>query len=112
MHFFKNLPIKIYIALMKRTACLIGNSSSGIREGSFIGTPVVNIGSRQAMRQRGGNVIDSLNEKGVILSAIEKQLAHGHYKPEYIYGDGCSGKRIAEILATLKTVEIQKRITY
>jgi UDP-N-acetylglucosamine 2-epimerase len=44
MHFFKNLPTDTYIRLMGRTTCLIGNSSSGIREGAFIGTPVVNIG--------------------------------------------------------------------
>ena len=58
MHFYKNLPIDHYITLMKKTSCLVGNSSSGIREGAFIGTPVVNIGSRQDMRERGENVLD------------------------------------------------------
>ena len=47
LHLFKNLPTDIYIHLMNKTACLIGNSSSGIREGAYIGTPVVNIGTRQ-----------------------------------------------------------------
>ncbi len=61
MHFFKNLPISTYVRLMNKTACLVGNSSSGIREGAFIGTPVVNIGSRQDMRERGSNVIDVHN---------------------------------------------------
>ncbi|MBI3457031.1 MAG: UDP-N-acetylglucosamine 2-epimerase (hydrolyzing), partial [Candidatus Rokubacteria bacterium] len=37
MHFFKNLPTEAYIQLMLRTACLVGNSSSAIREGAFIG---------------------------------------------------------------------------
>src|SRR5258708_11155635 len=48
MRFYKNLPIDTYVGLMARTACLVGNSSSGIREGAYIGTPVVNVGTRQA----------------------------------------------------------------
>ena len=52
MHFFKNLPIDVYVRLMQKCGCLIGNSSSGIREGAFLGTPVVNIGSRQDTRER------------------------------------------------------------
>src|SRR5581483_340602 len=59
MHFFKNLPTEDYVRLMKRTACIVGNSSSAIREGSFIGTPAVDVGARQAGRQRGSNVIDA-----------------------------------------------------
>lgn len=39
LHAFTNLPIDMYVRLMNNTACLIGNSSSGIREGAFLGTP-------------------------------------------------------------------------
>jgi UDP-hydrolysing UDP-N-acetyl-D-glucosamine 2-epimerase len=112
MHFFKNLPIATYVKLMKRTTCLVGNSSSGIREGAFIGTPVVNIGSRQTSRERGANVIEvSLGAKE-IRDAINAQRAHGRYAMEDIYGDGQAGTRIAETLAGLGKVEVQKRITY
>ncbi len=111
MHFFKNLPIETYVRLMSRTACLIGNSSSGIREGAFIGTPVVNIGSRQTARDRGGNVMDVRYAKDEIKSAIARQIDHGRYPMEPIYGDGNAGKRIADILST-EVVDIQKCITY
>jgi len=111
MHFFKNLPVATYIRLMRRTACLVGNSSSGIREGAFIGTPVVNIGSRQDMRERGTNVIDAEHERRTIREAIMKQLDHGRYESQPIYGDGQAGKRIADILARCE-VQVQKRITY
>lgn len=111
MHFFKNLPIDVYVRLMKRTACLVGNSSSAIREGAFIGTPSVNIGSRQTQRERGDNVIDADPEITSIAAAIRRQLAHGRYPMQPIYGDGTAGQRIAEILAS-KTVDVQKRITY
>ncbi|MGH7380729.1 MAG: UDP-N-acetylglucosamine 2-epimerase [Candidatus Methylomirabilales bacterium] len=111
MHFFKNLPAETYIWLMTRTTCLVGNSSSGIREGAFIGTPAVNIGSRQDMRQRGGNVIDVGHGRKAIANAIERQVRHGPYSLDPVYGDGHAGERIADILARCP-VRIQKRITY
>ncbi len=52
MHFFKSLPIEYYAPLLKNAACLVGNSSSGIRESAFLGVPCVNVGSRQAGRDR------------------------------------------------------------
>jgi len=111
MHFFKNLPAETYIRLMTRTACLVGNSSSSIREGAFIGTPGVNIGSRQDMRQRGRNVIDVGHERKAIANAIERQVRHGPYSSDPVYGDGHAGDRIADVLARCN-VRIQKRITY
>jgi UDP-hydrolysing UDP-N-acetyl-D-glucosamine 2-epimerase len=111
MHFFKNLPVATYVRLMRRTACLVGNSSSGIREGAFIGTPVVNIGSRQDMRERGSNVVDSGYSRDEISAAIRSQVQHGRYPMEPIYGDGKAGKRIADALVTANP-SVQKRITY
>jgi UDP-hydrolysing UDP-N-acetyl-D-glucosamine 2-epimerase len=111
MHFFKNLPTSTYIRLMKRTACVVGNSSSSIREGAFIGCPAVNIGTRQAMRQRGPNVVDVGHDADEIHDAICAQIAHGPYPSTPIYGDGHAGERIARILATAP-IHLQKRITY
>lgn len=111
MHFFKNLPVATYVHLMRKAACLVGNSSSGIREGAYIGTPTVNIGSRQDMRERGANVMDAPPERAAIAAAMRRQIAHGRYASEPIYGDGRAGERIAEILATC-TPRVQKRITY
>lgn len=111
MHFFKNLPGDEYIKLLAKTACLIGNSSSAIREGSFIGTPAVNIGSRQQGRQRGENIIDCGYDRHFIAAGIQKQVAHGKYVHEPIYGDGSAGQKIADILAD-ETVSIQKRMSY
>lgn len=110
-YYFKNLPTDVYIALMKKTACLVGNSSSAIREGAFIGTPTVNIGTRQNMRQRGKNVTDVENNQQQIKSAIDNQVKHGAYDLEPIYGDGKAGERIANILASCEW-QIQKTIAY
>lgn len=111
IHVFKNLPISVYVRLMKNTACLVGNSSSGIREGAFIGTPVVNVGTRQNGRERGQNVIDAPDEENAVYEAIKKQLEHGPYVSEPIYGDGHAGEQIAEILSKVE-VPVQKRIVY
>jgi UDP-hydrolysing UDP-N-acetyl-D-glucosamine 2-epimerase len=111
IHFFKNLPTSVYIALVRRTACLVGNSSSAIREGAFIGTPAVNIGTRQTMRQRGSNVIDVSHNREEISEAILQQVEHGPYPSEPIYGDGHAGERIADVLARC-TWQLQKLITY
>jgi UDP-N-acetylglucosamine 2-epimerase len=111
MHFFKNLPTNDYVKLMAKTAALVGNSSSAIREGSFIGTPAVNIGSRQEGRQRGSNVLDVGYDRREIVDGIAAQLDHGRYAREPIYGDGHAGERIADILSRTE-ISLSKRMTY
>lgn len=107
-HYFKNIPLESYIWLMEKTLCLVGNSSSGIREGAFIGTPVVNIGTRQNDRARGKNVLDTDYKYKEIKNAIETQIKHGKYISENIYGDGNAGKQIVEVLEDID-VKIQKK---
>ena len=111
LHFFKNLPTNDYIRLMAKTACIVGNSSSAIREGAFIGAPAVNVGPRQHGRDRGSNVVDVGYDAGSIADAVRAQMSNGRYDMEPIYGDGHAGERIAEILST-KPLTIHKRITY
>ena len=111
IRFFKNMEPEDFLRLLKNSRCLIGNSSVGIRECSLLGVPVVNIGSRQNGRKRGAHVIDCDYETSQIEAAIRKQLAHGHYPSEYIYGDGKAGERIAQVLATVP-LRFHKTITY
>ncbi|MFC1704342.1 UDP-N-acetylglucosamine 2-epimerase [Candidatus Omnitrophota bacterium] len=114
LHVFTNLPTDVYIKLMDMCSCMIGNSSSAIREGAIIGVPAVNIGSRQQGRTRGKNVKDVAYKRKAILRAIKQQIAHGKYKPDVIYGDGKAGEKIAKILSrlNLSNMSIQKRIRY
>ena len=111
IRFYKNFPVETYLRLMKGAACLIGNSSSSIREGAFLGTPAVNIGSRQDGRERGPNVVDVPCERSAIVRAVRQQIAHGPYAPAHIYGDGTAGVRIADVLARTP-LHVQKRIQY
>lgn len=88
-----------YIGWLAGCDVLFGNSSSGIIEAASFGTPVVNIGSRQNLRERNANVIDVPVEVGAIRSALAMALSRGRFEPFNIYGDGCAGHRIVELLS-------------
>ena len=96
---YPSMPLQVYARAMHACACLIGNSSSGIREATFLGVPTVNIGTRQTGRERGANVIDVPYDRREIAAAIARQLSHGRYPQDLRYGDGHSGDHIAELLA-------------
>ena len=109
--YVKNLPPETYMPLMRVTSCLAGNSSSAIREGAFIGTPAVNIGTRQINRERGANILDAGYDRTEIRKAMQDRIDHGLFDMDPIYGDGKAGLRIADALANTEVSAI-KRITY
>tara|TARA_Y100000589_G_C26806847_1_gene488120 strand:- start:17 stop:640 length:624 start_codon:yes stop_codon:yes gene_type:complete len=111
IHFFKNFSPEDYIKLIGNCSCQIGNSSSGIREGSFLGVPVVNIGSRQNGRECGKNVVHVGYKHEEIQKAIKIQLEHGRYERSNLFGNGNTGKLIAEILAKAE-FKIQKQLHF
>lgn len=108
---FKNTPMHVYTHLMDKTKCLVGNSSSGIREGAFIGTPTVNIGTRQNGRTKSDNVIDVAYNKDEIVKAIERQIKHGKYVSNPIYGSGNTSRQIVNKLLEID-INSQKRLHY
>lgn len=110
-HFFKNMAPADFLRVLVNSSALVGNSSVGIRECSYLGVPVVNIGSRQRGRERGANVVDVGYARSEIGAAIAKQVARGRLDSDHLYGDGFAGERIAEVLATAP-LTIEKRITY
>lgn len=87
-----------FIALLRGAKALIGNSSAGIKESSYLGTPVVNIGTRQTGRLRGPNVIDSGYDGASISKVIKTQLTHGQYALSNLYFKKDTSKKIVEIL--------------
>jgi UDP-hydrolysing UDP-N-acetyl-D-glucosamine 2-epimerase len=111
IHFFRNFSVEDYARVLNSASCIIGNSSSGLREAAFLGVPCVNVGTRQNGRERGHNVMDADYKKEDIVRAIREQVAHGRYSPDYRFGEGHSGRKIADILSSVKT-SIQKKLTY
>jgi UDP-hydrolysing UDP-N-acetyl-D-glucosamine 2-epimerase len=110
VHFFKNMEGVDFLNLLHHSKCLVGNSSVGIRECSFLGVPVVNIGDRQKGRERGSNVVEVDYNYNEIKQAID-QAVISLRTPNKLYGDGQSGRRIAHELAT-QPLNFEKEITY
>ncbi len=108
--FIKNLQVENYNFLLKNASCLVGNSSSFIREASFFGTPTVLVGNRQEKREMGKNVVKSSFNEKEILNKIKSQY-NKRYKKSNLYGDGRTAKRISKILYKLNP-NIQKKLTY
>ena len=100
-YLIKNLPTDTFIRFLNKCECLIGNSRVGIRESSFLGIPVINIGNRQFLRERSENVTDVPYNSKEILEAINK-VKGKHYERSFVYGDGNSSKKIAEILENIE----------
>jgi UDP-N-acetylglucosamine 2-epimerase len=108
MRFITNVPANDFVALLAHAACLVGNSSAGIKECSFLGTPVVNIGNRQQGRLTGPHVMHASYDAEEIGAAIATQLAHGRYDRSHIYFKDNASETIANLLATTR-LYTQKR---
>lgn len=90
-----------FIGMMKYADVMIGNSSAGIIEAASFGTPVINIGSRQALRERNGNVTD-LDAEGTRLRRTLADIRDkGRFEGGNIYGDGSAGQCICKVLKTV-----------
>jgi len=108
MHFITNVPADQFIALLKRTACVVGNSSAGIKECSFLGTPVVDIGGRQQGRLSAGNVVRTGYDVDGIREAVKRQLARGRYAPSHVYFKPDTSQVMVDVL-TRVDLYTQKR---
>lgn len=108
-HFFRNLPPEMFVKLMAHCACMVGNSSAALREGAFLGTPAVTVGTRQQERETGPNVVRAPHDRAAIADAIRDQVEHGRYERSHIFGDGTAGEKIADVLATAEP-RVQKRL--
>ncbi|MEM8970662.1 MAG: UDP-N-acetylglucosamine 2-epimerase [Pseudomonadota bacterium] len=110
--FHRNFSVEDYARLINNAACVIGNSSSGIRECAFLGIPAVNIGSRQALRETGPNVLHAPYDSDEIYQTVQKQLQSERFKRSNLFGNGTAGKQMADVLAATSDVSLQKRLWY
>ena len=72
---YKNLNYSLFINLVKNSKFLIGNSSSGIIESSYLNVPVINLGDRQKNRISCSNVINCKINNRQIDNAIKYILS-------------------------------------
>jgi GDP/UDP-N,N'-diacetylbacillosamine 2-epimerase (hydrolysing) len=95
-----HLHRKEYIGWLACCDVLFGNSSSGIIEAASFGTPVVNIGTRQNLRERNANVKDASPVTHEVRAALLAAVSKGRFPVTNVYGDGRAGSRIIDLLAT------------
>jgi UDP-N-acetylglucosamine 2-epimerase (non-hydrolysing)/GDP/UDP-N,N'-diacetylbacillosamine 2-epimerase (hydrolysing) len=115
---YPSIPRNDYLGMLKNCGVLVGNSSSGLIESTYLKTPVVNIGIRQEGREKGKNVLDVHgNSIRSIHDAIIKAL-HMTKPPnkttDFIYGKGTASKKIVKILEKINLNKdlIQKQLQY
>jgi UDP-hydrolysing UDP-N-acetyl-D-glucosamine 2-epimerase len=102
----QHLPSHRFYRLLTQCACLIGNSSVGVREAGALGVPVVDIGDRQVGRLTDGNVCWAPHDAALIESAIRSQLGRPRPQPSTLYGDGQAGKRVAEWITEITSSQL------
>lgn len=95
---YKHFAPEDYIDVMRGASVLVGNSSSFLREGLHLGKPAVIVGSRQANRDAGDNVVYSKDMGDDLVKHVREALQR-RVTPDSMYGVGRAGEQIAaEIL--------------
>ncbi|MES2281948.1 MAG: UDP-N-acetylglucosamine 2-epimerase [Pseudomonadota bacterium] len=101
IYYYKNFSPEDYARVINNAVCCVGNSSSFIRECSFLGVPAVIVGDRQQGREHGNNAVFATYDTDDIAEKLRIQINHGRYPPDSRYGAGDAGVRIAQELAML-----------
>lgn len=107
INFVVNFDSISYLKLIKNCKCLIGNSSSAIREGSYLGIKAVNVGDRQQQREQAKNIINAKPNYKDIYRSI-KIITTRNIKKSNLYGDGNSVSQIIKILDKINLNVIKK----
>ena len=99
---FASLGTRRYLSLLAQADVCLGNSSSGIIEAPALGTPSVDVGARQAGRERAASVLHAEPRAADIAAALRRalspELADLAQTCDNPYGDGHAAERIVETL--------------
>jgi UDP-N-acetylglucosamine 2-epimerase len=99
IHTVRNLPPARFLKLLTQCSALVGNSSAGIREASYLGTPVINIGSRQTGPGARTECAGCAEWRAVSDDSRDLRSSDAWaVQIVVLYGKGDAGERIAEVL--------------
>lgn len=112
VHLERHLRRDQFIGLLKKMAAmhrgdssggvLVGNSSSGLIEAAALGCPTVDIGQRQAGRERAQDLTFwAAEEINAIRQALDLASSCDTVGAGHPFGDGAAGVKIAQALAEL-----------
>jgi UDP-hydrolysing UDP-N-acetyl-D-glucosamine 2-epimerase len=103
--FVKGLTPPEYYKLLYNCRLLIGNTSSGIKEGAFLEIPYLLVGDRQKGREIGFNVFKVNNERKEIIKFATTLLNADPYAVYTdVFGKGDASKKIADIIERVSRV--------
>lgn len=108
----KNEPPIDFLDRLAGATFMIGNSSCGLRECSFLGIPAINVGNRQAIRERSWNVIDVGFVNRELIGAMERQKEVWRYRTSLLYGDGRASYYIVRHFDHIHPFSIKGPLTY
>jgi GDP/UDP-N,N'-diacetylbacillosamine 2-epimerase (hydrolysing) len=103
---YHNLPRSLFVALYRRCAAVVGNSSSIVLESGFLKVPGILAGRRQDLRQTGANVVRVAATADAVGAACRRAVEDAGFRATVrqapcLYGDGRTGPRVADILARI-----------
>ena len=108
--FIPSLGHRHYISLMRLSDAVVGNSSSGITEAPRFGVPTVNVGSRQAGRQRARSVIDCAADPDSIAHGLRIALSAAKKHDERSVPNTPRRHGSSDVVALLKDVDPDKTL--
>ncbi|MCJ8166416.1 UDP-N-acetylglucosamine 2-epimerase [Pontibacter sp. E15-1] len=97
----ENFGTQGYFTCLKHCAFLLGNTSSGILEAASFGKYVVDLGSRQAGREHGPNVLKCRISQTEILSTVNRIPSLPPLDHTNIYWQGGAADKIIRVLKTI-----------
>jgi len=95
--FIKNTTPEEYYRLLANCEIAVGNSSSFIKEGSFLGVKALIVGDRQHNREHDDNVKFTTYEN--MYCDFIDYLCLKKPRPSNMFGDGTSSRKILDILS-------------
>ena len=110
----EHFPRSQFLCLLSGAQMVLGNSSAGLIESAALGTPAVNIGPRQAGREKPPSVVDADYGAEPVRRAMQTAAEMKGRRFDHPYGSGRTGETIAEHLASvdLDSIPIRKQNVY
>jgi UDP-N-acetylglucosamine 2-epimerase (hydrolysing) len=85
--------------LMKNAACLVGNSSAGVREAPFLGISSLDVGTRQTNRALAPSVVSCSADDCVAIARFLQDKWGLRSEPDRGFGEGRAADRFVEVLS-------------
>ncbi len=85
--------------LMRNAACMVGNSSAGVREAPFLGIPSLDVGSRQTNRAEAPSVVACKATDGEAIAGFLRDNWGQRHPAHHGFGAGTAAERFVAVLS-------------